>query len=137
MAQYGVGPEFSAQCPRAPTLDGWRPWTESDGPIPDAIVARGKALIADDRFQLGSAESFPLPGVIALLRVEPHVWGRTENGDLVQGCFRATGVYLPEPQESTPQTAGSTQTLGRTIAVLTAASLAIGIATTLIRWRRK
>jgi hypothetical protein len=135
MAQFGVGPELAAQCPRVPAPEGWRAWIEADGPVPDGLARRAQAIAADQAVPLGSTESYPLPGVTALIRVEPRVWGRDEQGGLVQGCFRAGGIYLPggtAPQaEATPPSEGK---LGRTIAVLTAVSLALGIGATVFAW---
>lgn len=86
---------------------------------------------------LGATESYPLPGVTTLIRIEPRVWGRDEKNDLVQGCFRSAGIYLPG---GTSEGAGiappSSSGLDRTIGVLTVISLAVGTAATLVHWRR-
>lgn len=135
--QFGVGPELAAQCSRAPTPDGWRPWSDADGPIPDALDKRVAALATDQSIPLGATESYPLPGVTTLIRVEPRVWARDPQGTLVQGCYRAAGVYLPD---DTPEGAGATppsSKLDRTIGVLTAVSLVVGTAATLAAWGRK
>ncbi len=95
MTQFGVGPDIAAQCPLAPTPDGWKAWGDPDGPIPDALAKRAQALVADTSIPLGTTESFPLPGVTTLIRVEPNAWSRNAQGNLVQGCFRAANVYLP------------------------------------------
>jgi hypothetical protein len=138
MAQFGVGPELAAQCPSIAPLIGYRPWTSVDGPIPDALAARAMAAAADLSVDLGATESFPLPGVIAVIRVEPHVWGPDTQGALVEGCFRAGGVYLPvgdaQQEISTPTSADS---LSKTIAILTAVSLAVGTIATLASWRAR
>lgn len=132
MAQFGVGPEFAAQCPRLPTPNGWRPWNDSDGPIPDGLVNRSKALVDDTLVSLGATESYPIPGVTALILIEPRQWGRDASGNLVQGCFRSGGIYLPSgtpPAETiTPPEESRTNKI---IAGLTVVSLAVGIGATL------
>jgi hypothetical protein len=136
MAQFGAGLELAAQCPRVGTPDGWRAWlSESDGPIPDALAKRAQALVDDAAVPLGVTESYPLPGVTTLIRVEPRVWGRDEKGDLVQGCFRAGGVYLPSgspPAETI--TSPEVSTTSKIIGALTIASLAVGTVATLATW---
>lgn len=148
MAQFGVGPELAAQCPSIAPLIGWRPWSpDVDGPIPDALAARAQVAASNASADLGAVESYPLPGVTALIRVEPHVWGRdAQSGALVQGCFRAGGIYLPDgsatsesinaPTSSVAGIAGMDK-LSKTIAVLTALSLAVGTAATLASWRSR
>lgn len=135
MISYGQGNEFAAQCQTASAPDGWRNWIDADGPIPDALAKRAKAIIDDPSVPLGATESYPLPGVTTLIRIEPRVWGRNENGDLVQGCFRAAGVYIPA---GAPEGAGvaspSKSGWDRAIAVLTVASLSVGTAATLHGW---
>lgn len=132
MVQFGAGSNLAAQCPQVPTPDGWRPWVEgSDGAVPDALAKRAAAIASDASIPLGVTESYPLPGVTTLIRVEPHVWGRDERGDLVQGCFRAGAIFLPS---GAPAGAGVTPPeggVGKTVAVLTAASLAVGIVATI------
>lgn len=136
MTLYGVGSELAAQCPIAPVPDGWRAWLpDSDGPVPDALLQRAKALAGDSAVPLGATESYPLPGVMTLIRVEPRAWGRDEQGNLVQGCFRAAGIFLPSGEAMgagivTPPSSG----LDRTIGVLTVISLAVGTAATLVHW---
>lgn len=133
MPQFGAGSQLAAQCPTAPIPDGWRAWLEaSDGPIPDALGKRTAAFAADTSIPLGATESYPLPGVTTLIRIEPRVWGRDEQGNLVQGCFRTGGVYLPSGTAAgagitPPQESGS----GKLVAGLTVASLAVGIIATL------
>jgi hypothetical protein len=121
---FGVGPELAAQCPRVPPPDGYRPWADADGPIPEELAKRALTLSGDQSIPLGSTESYPLPGVTTLIRVEPHTWGRDASGNLVEGCFRAGAVFLPgESSTSTP----TSSKLDRVVGILTAASLAIGI----------
>ena len=136
--QFGVGPDLAAQCARAPVPDGWRPWfPDTDGPIPDALDKRAAALVADQSVALGSTESYPLPGVTTLIRIEPHIWSRDSQGSLVEGCFRAGAIYLPD---SAPAGAGVTppsSKLDRTVGILTAVSLAVGTVATLAAWGRK
>jgi len=135
MAQFGAGPTLAAQCPVAPTPDGWRSWTDADGPVPDALAQRAKAVTNDPAVPLGATESYPLPGVTTLIRIEPRIWGRNENGDLVQGCFRAAGIYVPAgAPEGTGITPPSKSGWDRAIAILTVASLAVGTAATLHGW---
>jgi hypothetical protein len=136
MAQFGVGPELSAQCPRVGVPDGWRSWLESDGPVPDALAKRAQAIAADSAVPLGTTESYPLPGVTTMIRAEPHVWGRDDVGNLVQGCFRAGVVYLPSGSPSA-ETITPPEEMSRTskiIGGLTVASLAVGIIATVATW---
>lgn len=138
MAQFGAGSQLAAQCPVAPAPDGWRLWNEADGPVPDALARRARAVVDDPAVQLGSTESYPLPGVTTLIRVEPRLWGRDEQGNPVQGCFRASGIYLPsgatEGAGITPPAPSSGW--DRAIAILTVASLAVGTAATLHGWSK-
>lgn len=135
MAQFGAGPELSAQCPRVPTPDGWRGWGDADGPIPEALGKRAQALANDVGVPLGTTESYPLPGVTTLIRVEPRVWRREANGELVQGCFRSGGVYLPSGAPTEHVTPPSDKT-SKVVGVLTAGSLVVGIIATLASWGR-
>ncbi len=137
MAEFGAGSQFAAQCPVAPIPDGWRNWTDADGPIPDALAKRAQAVVADASVPLGATESYPLPGVTTLIRVEPRVWARDEKGLLVEGCFRSAGIFLPDGAAAgagiTPPS--STDSLSKTIAILTVASLAVGTAATIATWK--
>ena len=120
----------AAQCQTAPIPDGWRSWSDADGPIPDALTKRAQAIVDDPSVPLGATESYPLPGVTVLMRVEPRVWSRDANGNLVQGCFRSTGIYLPSGTMAiTPPTTGGTS---KVVGVLTAVSLVVGIGATLV-----
>lgn len=137
MAQFGAGPELAAQCPRAPAPDGWRAWIDADGPVPDALAKRAEALVNDQATPLGATESYPLPGVTTLIRTEPRVWTRNDKGELVEGCFRSVGIYLPE---SAPEGAGSVTPpekgsgWEKAATVFTVVSLAVGTAATLYSW---
>ena len=131
MAQFGSGAAIAAQCPVAPIPDGWRAWTDADGAMPDALVKRAQAIVADTSVPLGATESYPLPGVTTLIRVEPRVWARDAQGGLVQGCWRSTGIYLPSGAGVTPPSSGG-DSLSRTIGVLTVASLAVGTFATIV-----
>lgn len=94
-------------------------------------------MVANQSLPLGSTESFALPGITALLRVETHPWARGDDGQHVQGCFRVADVYLPadEPhRESVVAPAQSVDGLAKTIGVLTVVSLVVGTATTLAQW---
>lgn len=136
MAQFGAGPTLAAQCPRVPPPDGWRAWLpETDGPVPDALASRAQAFASDASIPLGATESYPLPGVTTLLRIEPRVWGRDAQGGLVQGCFRTGGIFLPDGSSEpvTPPTAG----IDKAVGVLTAVSLAVGTVVTLSTWKRR
>jgi hypothetical protein len=103
-------------------------------------LSRGQALIDDHTVALGSTESYPIPGTTVLIRVEPHVWGRDPNGNLIQGCFRSVGIYLPTgtPPVSEVVTPPSEEEgkLSKTIGVLTAVSLVVGTVATLATWGR-
>jgi hypothetical protein len=141
MAQFGAGPELAAQCPTAPPLSGWRPWSDADGPIPNDLTSRAQALTDDAATPLGTVANYPLPGVTALIRVEPRVWARDAQGGFTQGCFRTTGVYLPTSavpvasEDVTPPT--STDKLSKWVGIFTIASLAVGTAATLAAWSRR
>jgi hypothetical protein len=134
MAQFGADPALAAHCPTAPAPDGWREWTDAQGPIPDALLKRAQALVDDSTVPLGATESYPIPGVTTLIRVEPRVWSRDAQGNLQQGCFRSAGVYLPDAPAVTPPTADGTSKL---VGWLTAASLAVGTVATIVTMRRK
>ena len=140
MAQFGAGAQLAAQCPVVPTPDGWTPWVpEIYGPIPDALAQRAKAIVDDTAVPLGTTESFPLPGVTTLIRVDPRVWGRDEKGDYINGCFRAAGIFLPD---GAPEGAGvkppvPSSKWDRAITILTVASLAVGTAATLHGWSQR
>ena len=90
---------------------------------------------------LGTTESYPLPGVTTLIRVEPRAWVRDAQDNLIQGCFRAGGVYLPvaaPPAAAiTPPASDSGGGWNTAVTVLTAASLAVGTAATLAAWGKK
>lgn len=141
MAQFGAGSELAAQCPRIQAPDGWRAWLEgADGPLPDALSKRALALIADQALPLGSTESFPLPGVTTLIRVEPRVWGRNDKGELVEGCFRSGGVYLPSGAAEGAGAVTPPSEMSRTekiVGVLTAISLVVGTAATIATWGKE
>lgn len=105
--------------------------------MPAALSARASALVADPTVPLGATESYPLPGVTTLVRVEPHTWNRDAQGNLVAGCFRAGGIYLPSGAAAG---AGVTapaadEGLNRTVGILTAVSLAVGTAATIAAWK--
>jgi hypothetical protein len=140
MAEFGVGPELAAKCPRVPPPDGWQPWTDANGPIPDALATRAQAIAADTAVPLGTTESYPLPGVTTLIRVEPHSWGRDATGNLVQGCFKAAAIFLPS---GTAPAAGTvtppSDGIGKAVGVLTAVSLAVGTIATIatLKGRKK
>lgn len=138
MAQFGAGSALAAQCPRVPSPDGWRPWLpDADGPIPDALTRRAQALVDDQEALLGATESYPLPGVTTLVRLEPRVWGRNAEGVLVEGCFRSAGIFLPSgapPGAGAVTPPASDSKLAKVIGVLTVASLAVGTVATLATW---
>ena len=137
MAQFGAGPELAAQCPSVPSPGGWRPWTDADGPVPDALAQRALAVAGDLSAPLGMTESYPLPGVTTLIRIEPRVWSRDSQGNLVQGCFRAGSIYLPSGTVAGDTVTPPVQTdsLSRTVGILTAVSLAVGTAATIVTLR--
>jgi hypothetical protein len=116
--------------------DGWRSWTDAEGPIPDGLSKRAAALAADASLPLGVTESYPLPGVTTLIRVEPRAWSRDDKGALVQGCFRTSGIYLPDdaPEGAGTITPPSTSRIDKTVGVLTAVSLVVGTVATLVTW---
>ena len=91
----------------------------------------------DQSVPLGATESYPLPGVTTLIRVEPRVWSRDTQGNLVQGCFRAAGIFLPsgaaEAAGVTPPESGVSKAVG----VLTAVSLVVGTIATIAAWGKR
>lgn len=130
MAQFGAGPDLAAQCPTAPTPDGWRAWVDGDGPLPADLTKRAQAVVDDPSVPLGATESYPLPGVTVLIRIEPRLWSRDAQGNLVQGCFRSAGIYLPSGTMAiTPPT--TTDSTSKVVGWLTAASLVVGIGATI------
>jgi hypothetical protein len=136
--QFGTDAKLAAQCVQAPTPDGWRPWADLDGNQPDALVKRATALAADENVPLGTTESFPLPGVVTMIRVEPRIWGKDEKGNFVQGCFRTGSVYLPYAAATgagitPPQVSG----WSKAATILTVASLAVGTVATIVSMRGK
>ena len=139
MAQFGAGSALAAQCPVVPIPDGWRSWSDADGPVPDALAQRAQAIVVDLTAPLGATESYPLPGVTTLIRIEPRVWGRDAKGTLVEGCFRAAGIYIPDgsPEGAgvTPPSSPSSKWTG-VLTILTVASLAVGTAATIHGWAR-
>ena len=137
MVQFGAGTDLAAQCPSAPTPDGWRPWTDADGPIPDALISRARAMIDNQSVALGATESFPLPGVTTLIRIEPRTWSKDAQGNFSEGCFRAAGIYLPSGSPSAASIPASSDKLSKTIGVLTVVSLAVGTVATLASWGSK
>lgn len=134
--QFGVDPRLAAQCAQVPTPDGWRPWiVDGDGPIPDALAKRVAALSADQAVPLGTTESYPLPGVITLIRIEPRVWGKDDKGNLVQGCFRTGSVYLPGATASGAGIAPPVSGWSKAATILTVASLTVGTVATIASMR--
>ncbi len=126
--RFGSGPDFAAQCPRTVIPPGYRYWNESvDGAVPDALRARAQALASDPSIPLGTTESYPLSGVTALIMVEPHPWTRDDKGAVTPGCFHAAGVYLPAGGAEPPTQPPSESSMGKTIGVLTVASLGVGL----------
>ena len=119
---------------RPPPL--WRPWApELDGPIPPTLLARANDLAV---LPAGTTESFPLPGVTALIRAEPSVWGRDEKGDLVPGCFQVGAVYLPTAHETiVAPTKGGLTKLEIAVGALTIVSLTVGTIATIAAWKKK
>jgi hypothetical protein len=138
MPQFGAGSQLAAQCPTVPIPNGWRNWSDADGPIPDALAARARAIVADETIPLGTTESYPLPGVTTLIRIEPRVWGRDAQGNLIEGCFRTGGIFLPY---NAPDAAGiappSTSRAEKVITALTIASLSVGTIATVVSLRRR
>lgn len=92
-------------------------------------------MVGDAVLPLGVTESYPLPGVTTLIRLEPHVWGRDESGNLVQGCFRAAGIYLPDTSPSANGIVASASSTEKLIGGLTIVSLGVGIIATVASLR--
>ena len=138
MTQFGAGPLFAAQCPIAPAPVGYRLWVDAlDGPVPDVLARAAADLAADSSVPVGATTNYALPGVVVLLRVEPHVWGPDGAGKLVAGCFRACGVYVPvvpgDPSVQ-PPTVVRESPWTRTAAILTVFTIAGGILASLVPW---
>jgi hypothetical protein len=140
MPQFGAGPALAAQCQVPPTPDGWRLWTDQDGLKPDVLAKRAQAMADDQNIPLGTTESYPLPGVTVLIRVEPHIWSRDAQNNFVQGCFRAAGIYLPilaPTGAGLNPPAATDSTLTYVVTALTAVSLTVGSIATLASLRSK
>jgi len=105
-----------------------------DGPVPDALAKRSQTLVDDPSVPLGTTESYPLPGVMVLVRIEPHAWGRDAQKNLIPGCFRAGGLYLPS---AAPAVGSTTDGWTKAVAVFTVASLVVGTVATLATWAKK
>ena len=107
---------------------------DADGPVPNGLSARASALAADATVPLGTTESYPIPGVTTLVRVEPQAWTRDAQGNFAAGCYRVGAVYLPagSPAIAAPTDSG----LNRTVGVLTAVSLAVGAVASIAAWKR-
>jgi len=89
-------------------------------------------MIGDQALPLGSTSSYPLPGVVTLIRLEPHTWRRNVDGQLEQGCFRSASVYLPEAERVEAPESPTSKLINR----LTIASLAVGIVATFVSLRK-
>jgi hypothetical protein len=140
VTQFGAGPQLAAQCPRAPALIGLRPWTDADGPVPVPLATRATVLAADTTVPLGATESFPLPGVTALIRVEARAWLRGADGSLAEGCFRVGGVYLPAENEEAivrPPILVNESPWAKAAAILTVVTVGAGIIAGLTSWISK
>lgn len=136
MTQFGAGLDLAAQCQQVPVPDGWREWlTDSDGPVPTALANRAAAVATDPTVPLGTTESYPLPGVTTMIRVEPRVWSKDASGAPVQGCFRSAIVYLPSGTAAGAGVTAPTDSLAKPIEVLTAVSLAVGTVATVVTLR--
>ncbi len=106
--------------------------------MPDVLAKRSKGLVDDQSVPLGTTESYPLPGVTTLIRVEPHMWSRDETGNLIQGCFRSAGIYLPSAAPSVESiTAPTMSRTTKLIGGLTVVSLAAGIIATAVSLRNR
>ena len=106
--------------------------------MPDVLAKRSKSLLDDQSVPLGTTESYPLPGVTTLIRVEPHMWGRDEGGNLIQGCFRAAGIYLPSGAPLAESiTAPTMSRTTKIIGGLTMVSLTVGIIATAVSLRKR
>lgn len=99
--------------------------------MPDALSRRATAVATDQSVPLGTTESYPLPGVTTLIRVEPRAWARDDKGTLTQGCFRAGGIYLPIESAAGAGIAAPTDTWAKPVEILTAVSLAVGTVATI------
>jgi hypothetical protein len=135
MTQFGAGPEFAAQCPSAPPPEGWRPWIDADGPVPEALAQHAERLSADQVVPLGTTESHPIPGITTLIRVEPRSWAKDAHGVFQQGCFRVGAIYLPSGTPAvTTSVVPPMSRMAKAVTTLSVISLTIGIAATLAKW---
>jgi hypothetical protein len=94
-------------------------------------------LVEDQGVPLGTTESFPLPGVTTLIRVEPTIWMRDKGGQLIQGCFRSGGIYLPENAPAASGITAPESTQSKIIGALTIASLSVGTLATVASLRKR
>ena len=135
MTQFGPGTQLAAQCPRPDAPDGFRLWSPDwDGPVPDTLAQRATVMAKDSSVPMGAVEGFPLPGVVALIRVETHVWGLDGAGKFVAGCFRVAGVYLPLETRTLVQPLTRESVFTKGAAILTAITLSIGLVARLSAW---
>lgn len=116
------------------------PWTDANGPIPDGLAQRAQTMANDQTVSLGATQSYPLPGVVTLIRVEPRVWSRDATGEPVTGCFRVGGIYLPSgatPDASDVTPPEDSDTLSKWVGGLTVVSLLVGTLATISTWGKK
>jgi hypothetical protein len=102
-------------------------------------LQRSKALVDDPAIPLGTTESYPLPGVTTLMRVEPSLWGRV-GSDLVQGCFRSAAIYVPAQSALVKSIEEKKEGISQTtklIGGLTIVSLTVGIIATVTSLRKR
>lgn len=131
--QFGPGSQLAAQCVPVLPPGGWRPWTpEIDGPVPDTLAARARALASDPAVELGTTEAIPLTGVTALIRIEARIWQLDGTGAFTQGCFRTGAFYLPIVATETVTPPTERSKLDKAIGVLTVVSLVGGIIATVV-----
>jgi hypothetical protein len=108
--QYGTGSQFAAQCP-APLAapPGFRYWNVAiDGPIPPDILSYCTTAAANMSLPLGYQTSLAVAGKSAIIaQIEPHPWTHNAQGQVVQGCYHACGLYISTSSPVVPPAAAT------------------------------
>ena len=59
------------------------------------LAQRAGAMAGDNSAVLGATANYPLPGVIALIRVEAQAWNRDAQGNLSKGATESARCTCP------------------------------------------